>query len=103
MLFVYKAKLKNVICFSCAEGYYGNPLEVGGRCVACDCHGNTRRGGDMDTCDAEGQCSGCQGFTEGETCDRCILGYYGTAVNNDCLCKSGFINAGMLNEDIIVK
>lgn len=66
------------------EGYYGNPLEIGNSCFPCDCHGNTQN----NRCDGrDGRCYNCQGYTEGDHCERCINGYYGTAVSNDCRCK----------------
>lgn len=67
------------IIFRCDVGYYGNPLAVGGSCKQCDCHGNAGHC-DQDT----GECLVCLHHTEGEKCERCMTGYYGTALNGDC-------------------
>lgn len=45
-------------CFSCDDGYFGNPLEIGSICKPCDCNGSP--------CDKiTGQCLNCKGNTEG--------------------------------------
>lgn len=71
-------------CERCAPGYYGNPLQPGGVCRKCNCGGNidpTMPG----SCDAvSGACMLCTSNTEGEHCQRCKLGYFGSAVGGDC-------------------
>lgn len=54
-------------CDQCEPGSWNYP-----NCQRCMCHGHT------DACDSRtGVCLNCQGFTEGNNCDRCIEGYYG--------------------------
>ncbi|EAT47381.1 AAEL001477-PA [Aedes aegypti] len=57
-------------CEICDDGYYGNPMEVGGKCLPCPCHGGP--------CNARtGECIECLGNTEGWRCERCKSGYWG--------------------------
>ncbi|GFS17903.1 laminin subunit alpha, partial [Elysia marginata] len=73
-----------VRCQSCAPGFYGNPIVPGGSCRRCRCGGNidpTRPG----SCNSNtGVCNLCTNNTEGQFCEQCISGYYGSAVNGDC-------------------
>ena len=76
--------MQTLIVFRCSDGYYGNPLVPGSHCQPCDCHGNAdaAAGG---RCDREsGECLVCLHHTEGAHCEKCMLGYYGTAHNGDC-------------------
>lgn len=73
--------------FRCDHGYYGYPGLLGNYCRPCECGGNidpTMPG----SCDSlSGECLICLHNTEGKECDRCMVGYYGTAVNGDCRSK----------------
>ncbi|CAF1237105.1 unnamed protein product [Adineta ricciae] len=72
-------------CEKCAEGY-GRPHPlVGiylGQCWSCRslCHERS------DQCDREtGKCSGCQGNSEGDRCERCRPGYILDGRSNQCV------------------
>nr|XP_029715798.1 laminin subunit alpha-1-like [Aedes albopictus] len=57
-------------CEICDDGYYGNPMELDGKCLPCPCHGGP--------CNAwTGECIECLGNTEGWRCERCKSGYWG--------------------------
>ncbi|CRK93554.1 CLUMA_CG007087, isoform A [Clunio marinus] len=83
-------------CELCADGYYGNPMELGSRCLACPCDGNP--------CDSiTGKCIKCEVNTEGWRCEKCKKGFFGDpkvgcqicecsdygAVNNLCNASDG--------------
>ena len=84
----YGALVLYIILFvwvSCAAGYYGNPMEPGNSCKPCQCHGNSFDAHGRDLCDRRtGVCLSCSDHTEGQHCERCQRGYYGTAVMGDC-------------------
>jgi len=65
---------------SCEIGYWGNPLEVGGGCVKCECNENI----DLDdplSCDqSTGECVRCVNNAAGDHCERCVDWYHGDAV-----------------------
>ncbi|XP_076462895.1 laminin subunit alpha-2-like isoform X2 [Babylonia areolata] len=71
-------------CERCSPGYYGDPTQPGGLCRKCNC------GGSLDpsapaACDrVTGKCSVCASNMEGEFCERCRPGFFGSAVNGDC-------------------
>ncbi|KAL4235534.1 Laminin subunit alpha-2 [Mactra antiquata] len=71
-------------CERCDNGYYGYPGLLGSSCQQCECNGNIDR--DLvGSCDQlTGECLLCQHNTEGPNCGKCMLGYYGTALNGDC-------------------
>jgi laminin, alpha 1/2 len=57
-------------CEGCEDGYYGNPMKIGLKCLPCDCNG--------DPCDPiTGKCIKCEGNTEGWRCEKCKKGFYG--------------------------
>ncbi|XP_039617053.1 laminin subunit beta-1a [Polypterus senegalus] len=73
-----------VRCDQCTPGYYGNPDVTGGACQPCQCNNNIDML-DPDSCDIRtGLCLKCLYHTEGESCERCMLGYFGDAVNHSC-------------------
>ena len=75
----------------CAPGYYGSPTQPGGMCRKCNC------GGNIDplvpgSCDSvTGACNICANNTEGEYCERCRPGYFGSARNGDCRRECKFV------------
>uniref|UniRef100_A0A8C7EI73 Laminin subunit beta-1 n=1 Tax=Nothoprocta perdicaria TaxID=30464 RepID=A0A8C7EI73_NOTPE len=71
-------------CDECASGFFGNPGEAGGACQPCQCNSNIDPG-DPEACDrSTGACLKCLYHTEGESCQRCRQGYYGSALQQDC-------------------
>ncbi|XP_060085671.1 laminin subunit alpha-2-like [Ylistrum balloti] len=71
-------------CERCAPGFYGDPRQPGGNCRPCSCNGNIDTT-DYGSCDPRtGACLRCRDNTEGDQCERCIPGYFGTARNGDC-------------------
>lgn len=56
-------------CEKCKDGFFGNPLELGSKCLPCLCDG--------DPCDpTSGKCFKCEGNTEGWRCEKCMKGFY---------------------------
>jgi len=72
-------------CDICSDNFFGHPELPGGECKPCDCSNNwdsTAEG----NCDAHtGKCLKCLFYTEGWNCERCVEGYYGDAVNSQCM------------------
>nr|XP_033782232.1 laminin subunit beta-2 isoform X2 [Geotrypetes seraphini] len=79
-------------CDECAPGYYGNPLQAGGKCLPCRCTNNIDTT-DLDACDRRtGQCLKCLYNTEGTHCEHCKPGYYGDASRRNCRrCTCNFL------------
>uniref|UniRef100_A0A8C0GMJ8 Laminin subunit alpha 3 n=1 Tax=Chelonoidis abingdonii TaxID=106734 RepID=A0A8C0GMJ8_CHEAB len=74
----------------CSPGFYReNKGLFTGRCVPCNCNGNSNR------CqDGSGICIGCQHNTAGEKCDRCKEGYFGDASQGSCrVCSCPYTNS----------
>ncbi|XP_058446853.1 laminin subunit alpha-1 isoform X1 [Malaya genurostris] len=70
-------------CEICDDGYYGNPLELGSKCLPCPCHGGP--------CNVKtGECIECLGNTEGWRCERCKSGHWGVPDEGcePCSCSS---------------
>ncbi|XP_075687829.1 laminin subunit beta-2-like isoform X2 [Rhinoderma darwinii] len=71
-------------CDECAPGFHGNPFQVGGRCLPCQCNNNIDTT-DIGSCDRRsGQCLKCKYNTEGRFCEQCRVGYYGDASRRNC-------------------
>ncbi|XP_078599139.1 laminin subunit alpha-2-like isoform X15 [Branchiostoma floridae x Branchiostoma japonicum] len=77
-------------CEKCADGYFGNPLEVGNLCKQCTCNGNIDPTDEGNCNTVTGECLKCIGNTAGDECERCADGYFGDAINakncQRCLC-----------------
>ncbi|XP_078659257.1 laminin subunit alpha-2-like [Branchiostoma floridae x Branchiostoma belcheri] len=77
-------------CEKCADGYFGNPLEVGNLCKQCTCNGNIDPAVEGNCNTVTGECLKCVGNTAGDECERCEDGYFGDAINakncQRCLC-----------------
>lgn len=71
-------------CDRCANNYFGNPENPGGKCNRCDCNNNI----DVlhpNNCNARtGECLQCLFNTAGFNCERCKTGYYGDAIHHTC-------------------
>uniref|UniRef100_A0A8B9I9V0 Laminin subunit alpha 3 n=1 Tax=Anser brachyrhynchus TaxID=132585 RepID=A0A8B9I9V0_9AVES len=73
----------------CGLGFYRENKGVfTGRCVPCNCNGNSNR------CqDGTGKCLNCQYNTAGEKCERCKDGYFGDATQGSCrICPCPYTN-----------
>ncbi|KFQ61756.1 Laminin subunit alpha-3, partial [Pelecanus crispus] len=76
-------------CQECGLGFYReNKGLFTGRCVPCNCNGNSNR------CqDGTGKCMNCQYNTAGEKCERCKDGYFGDATQGSCrVCPCPYTN-----------
>ncbi|XP_010119438.1 PREDICTED: laminin subunit alpha-3, partial [Chlamydotis macqueenii] len=76
-------------CQECGLGFYReNKGLFTGRCVPCNCNGNSNR------CqDGTGKCINCQYNTAGEKCERCKDGYFGDATQGSCqMCPCPYTN-----------
>uniref|UniRef100_A0A1A8M3C1 Laminin, beta 1 n=3 Tax=Nothobranchius pienaari TaxID=704102 RepID=A0A1A8M3C1_9TELE len=75
---------KGTRCEECLPGYYGNPAEAGGQCHPCQCNNNIDMM-DPGSCDTlNGKCLRCLYHSDGNSCEKCKLGYYGNALVQDC-------------------
>ncbi|KAM6103707.1 LOW QUALITY PROTEIN: laminin subunit alpha-3 [Theristicus caerulescens] len=67
-------------CQECGLGFYRENKGIfTGRCVPCNCNGNSNR-----CLDGTGKCINCQYNTAGEKCERCKDGYFGDATQGSC-------------------
>ncbi|KAM8811022.1 laminin subunit alpha-3 [Eudromia elegans] len=67
-------------CQECGLGFYRENKGVfTGRCVPCNCNGNSNR-----CLDGSGKCINCQYNTAGDKCERCKDGYFGDATQGSC-------------------
>uniref|UniRef100_A0A803Y0B0 Laminin subunit alpha 3 n=1 Tax=Meleagris gallopavo TaxID=9103 RepID=A0A803Y0B0_MELGA len=76
-------------CQECGLGFYReNKGLFTGRCVPCNCNGNSNR------ChDGTGKCINCQYNTAGEKCELCKDGYFGDATQGSCrICPCPYTN-----------
>ncbi|XP_071807655.1 laminin subunit alpha-2-like isoform X1 [Asterias amurensis] len=69
-------------CERCADGHYGNPLEVGGVCQPCASYCNNNINPDIPgSCNTfTGECLICIDDTSGFHCEHCRDGFFGDAV-----------------------
>ena len=75
-------------CQTCAEMYFGNPIEKGGFCQSCQCNGNIDPN-NLNNCDSStGECKNCLFQTEGFNCENCKIGFYGNATEHNCQRKN---------------
>uniref|UniRef100_A0A8C6ZTL4 Laminin subunit alpha 3 n=1 Tax=Nothoprocta perdicaria TaxID=30464 RepID=A0A8C6ZTL4_NOTPE len=77
-------------CQECGLGFYReNKGLFTGRCVPCNCNGNS------NSClDGSGKCINCQYNTAGEKCERCKDGYFGDATQGSCrTCPCPYTNS----------
>ncbi|CAJ0568741.1 unnamed protein product, partial [Mesorhabditis spiculigera] len=71
-------------CEMCADGYWGDPLEVNGTCRECECNGNIDAMA-IGNCDTKtGECLKCIGHTTGEECEKCLPHHFGSALTHTC-------------------
>uniref|UniRef100_A0A674K505 Laminin subunit alpha 3 n=1 Tax=Terrapene triunguis TaxID=2587831 RepID=A0A674K505_9SAUR len=90
VFWVWPTDFKILIFVECSPGFYReNKGLFTGRCVPCNCNGNSNR------CqDGSGICIGCQHNTAGEKCDRCKEGYFGDASQGSCrVCPCPYTNS----------
>uniref|UniRef100_A0A8V0XR45 Laminin subunit alpha 3 n=1 Tax=Gallus gallus TaxID=9031 RepID=A0A8V0XR45_CHICK len=76
-------------CQDCGLGFYRESKGLfSGRCVPCNCNGNSNR------ChDGTGKCINCQYNTAGEKCELCKDGYFGDATQGSCrICPCPYTN-----------
>ena len=70
------------LCVRCADGFYGDPLEIGGICRPCRAHCNDNINPDIpESCNTlTGECLICVGDTSGPRCQHCRDGFFGDAI-----------------------
>ena len=71
-------------CDSCLDGYYGDPNN-NIPCQKCNCSGNINLTDTGNCNNKNGKCLKCLNNTDGFNCHICIDGYYGDAVNGECI------------------
>ncbi|XP_067323546.1 laminin subunit alpha-3 [Anolis sagrei] len=77
-------------CQECSPGFYRESRDLlTGRCIPCNCNGNS------DRClDGSGICLNCQHNTAGENCEYCREGYFGDASQGNCrACRCPYTNS----------
>ena len=63
-------------CDTCAPGYHGNPFDINGSCVPCECNGHIDKN-DPDACDGlTGECVKCLNNRASPDCFECADGFY---------------------------
>lgn len=70
-------------CDMCIDGYYGDPLGRFGSprpCRKCECNSNIDPNAVGNCNTTTGQCLKCIYNTAGWNCDKCLPGYYGSAL-----------------------
>ena len=71
-------------CDVCIVGYYGNPKN-NRPCQKCNCSSNNDLTVPGNCHNVTGRCSNCLSNTEGNNCEMCAEGFYGNAVNGECI------------------
>lgn len=70
--------------YSCADGFFGNPLAKNGTCEVCDCNGNIDPM-TIGNCDREtGRCLKCIYNTAGDHCEECKENHWGNPKDKSC-------------------
>lgn len=71
-------------CERCTDGYYGNPLTAGGSCKKCECNGNIDPFASNKCNPDTGVCNACVNNAAGDHCEKCKVGFFGSAKNQTC-------------------
>ncbi|GAB1601049.1 laminin subunit alpha-like [Argonauta hians] len=86
-----KEGYSGVKCDKCEDGYYGNPLEIGGSCRRCQCNGNIDERNPYSCDPKTGECLNCTNNTTGKNCHECKEGWYGDPIMakncSECSCN----------------
>ncbi|XP_033880763.3 laminin subunit beta-4 isoform X1 [Acipenser ruthenus] len=72
-------------CDKCPAGYYGSLTRAEDRCQQCHCNNNIDPT-EPDACDGlTGECLKCLYNTDGPNCQFCRPGYFGSALQQNCI------------------
>ncbi len=77
MLFLYYYQL---YVFRCDNGYFGDPLQLNGKCQPCECNGNNDLTLPGSCHPLTGDCDQCTNDSGGLHCERCTTWHYGDAI-----------------------
>ncbi|KAL1456234.1 hypothetical protein WDU94_000979 [Cyamophila willieti] len=72
-------------CDNCLDNYFGNPQEFGGSCSPCNCSDNVDLINPGNCDPSTGKCLQCLYQTEGDHCEVCKPGFYGNALDHNCI------------------
>ena len=71
----------SIFLLRCAEGFYGNPQELGGYCRRCECNLNSDPSRPGLECDPLfGGCLKCRPGTMGDSCELCQDWWWGDSI-----------------------
>ena len=71
-------------CDRCDKFYYGNPIDKDVGCKRCDCNGNNDENSELSCDVSTGKCQNCLHNTDGNNCEKCKYGFYGSAKSHKC-------------------